>query len=331
MVTAEFEPGAPANSVTQSMLAGLNAGGSMMERAQRMREQQQSMDLQAQQAAILQPAMRAKAQADIAEAGATVDAITQAQNMRTAVAGLVPQARADFHNLMLLPDPNDRTRAGLEWISKYGQLANVGAYKQEFDTNKDVIAHMNLEANALAMLKLRNDGILAATQSRGTNSANVENIKAAAKTASAQIMADARQPEIVKLASALGDAQDDVTRQALQDRINRITNIRPETKSAYIQAVQAYKQATASGDTANAQLYKAQIDKLNTLSQRQPAPAPTSSIPVPAASAAPAAAPAAGASPAVPAPAMSNEDLQRYFFGTTGLSADPDDYIQPGD
>ncbi len=346
MVYAQFDPAQNPSGIENANLAGINEGGSMMERAARLQEQKQTMAFQLAHQQVMQPVLQAKARADMATYAANIDNLKQTQDMRAAVAAMAPQARSDFHNLMLLPDSNDRARAGLAWISRYGQLGNIQAFSGEFNTAKDVIGQMLHEGNAVALLKLRNDGLANALEARGKIALDVADANANARQASAQIMSDGRQPEIVKLASALGDAQDDVTRSAIQDRINRITNIRPEAKSAYIQAVQAYKQAAASGNGQDAALYKAQIDKLNAanpwaaalgMAGTQPAPsAPPGATPaqVPgsapasapgAASAAPAAAPQAqgGAPGTLPtagaggmAPyAMSDDDLRRFFFG----------------
>lgn len=156
MAEAQFMPGAPVGYAADAAFKGLEQGQSFMERASRLRQMQQMEQLQRQQIEqneLLRPIEVAKHQADAATSLAQMEAAKQTQQQRLQVTPILAEARTNFNSIMKLPDSEQRANAGLQWISKYGQMANLKETSEEFGSYKDIIGKMYLENTTLKKLQ----------------------------------------------------------------------------------------------------------------------------------------------------------------------------------
>lgn len=216
MAEAQFIPGGGAGNIVGALNSGLGTSASMMERmqARRIRDQQARQQAEAQERErqkfeILAPAMRAKSAADVIEAQVSVQGLEQTETARASATAIIPQARAEFDEIMQLADPDIREHRGLEWIGRYGHLDNVSAYSKEFAGKKDVIGKIHQEATALRHLTQQIAGQKDVAKLRGEAAVEVAGTRAAAGDKISRYRAaldEARQandPEAIELYSNL--------------------------------------------------------------------------------------------------------------------------------
>lgn len=252
---------------TRAVTDGLSSGLSLMERSQQMRLRQQQATQSAaaeedrkKRETIMMPVMLAKAKADVLELAVHVGGLKQTEEARAQALTTLPTARSDFDGLMQLADPDAREQAGLEWIGKYGQLANVAAFKDEFTTKKDVIAGIHQEAMTLRHLGQTIEG-----------QKEVANIRAAAAVETAGVRVEAgdkvaRYRKQLQEATSAGDEEgvalySSLLQKAAASPIN--------TAYGSDQMRQKLEEAKANGDPDEISFWEKRIKALNSRGVKQ--------------------------------------------------------------
>lgn len=294
MAEAQFIPGPGVGNLAGTLNAGLHAGQSFMERKQAMQLRERQAQLANEEAArrqeqydILKPAMTAKAAADTAEAQAAVTGLEQTEKARAWASSIIPQARADFDDVMQMEDPEMRAAAGLQWIGTYGQLESVGAYANEFKSKKDIAAKLHQEATAIRHLKQQIEGNKEVAKIRGDTAVEVAGTRAQAGD------------KIGRYRAALEEARSAGDQEAIQLYSNLLQKAQASPiNTAYgsEQMQQKLEAARAAGDTEEIRFWEKRINALTERGVRKSTglsdPRAASLFgPAPAASSTPAAAP----------------------------------------
>lgn len=260
MAEAQFIPGPGAGNIVGSLNAGINTGASLMARKQEMQLRERQAQLAEEEARrrqdqfeMLRPAMAAKATADIAEAGATVTGLEQAEKARTWANGILPQARSDFDDVMQMEDPDMRAAAALQWIGTYGQLESVASYSAEFKSKKDIAAKLHQEAVALRHLGVQIEGNKDIAKIRGDTAVEVAGTRAQAGD------------KIGRYRAALDEARASGDQEAIQLYSNLLQKAQASPiNTAYgsEQMQQKLEAARASGDAEEVQFWEKRIRAL---------------------------------------------------------------------
>ncbi len=333
-MTPVFQPAGAPGSTAATAQRSLGASQryfegqqSMMERASRQRMEEEAHRVRMEQTAILRPVAEAKAKADIAEANAHLVGVQQSEDMRNAANQLAPAARKAFDEMMVLADPEMREQAAFEWIGKYGQLANVGAFKDEWSAKKDIVAKIHVDASTLRNLNAKTAAEKELIAARGTEAEKVAGIRSETSVETAKIRAAGQSPEAVKLreAAAAARANNDEEGAKFYEAILTKKGHIAEPKKLEIERLRELRAAAEdAGDAAGAKEYTDRIAKLTTIVLDPTKQAIANVItgggsatpkPAPAASPAPKPAPAPAPVPTVkPASQMSDEELASFMF-----------------
>lgn len=137
MAEASFTPAAPFDMGTRSFQTGLDRQQSMMERASRNRQNDQMEQMRAQEierARVLMPVIRAKAQADISTANASIANNTQIEMLRQKAADVSPVANAEFLEAIQLSDWDQQETELAKLQAKYQWMNSLPEYKGFVDT-----------------------------------------------------------------------------------------------------------------------------------------------------------------------------------------------------
>lgn len=317
MAEAQFQPGGPANAIPNALNTGLETGLSMMDRASRRRMAEETHAMQMQQEEILRPVREAKANADIEAAKAHIIGLKQTEDASAAVNAIVPQARADFDEMLQLADPDFREQAAYEWIGKYGQIANVKTFAGEWGAKKDIVAKIHQDASTLRMLSLKTETEKEAIAARGETATGVATIRADATRDAAMTRAHGATPEAVKLREAVTQARDSGDEQGAADfeAILKKRGFIPDQKKLKLEKLRELRQlAKDDGDTDGVKEYSDAIAKEVALTV-DPIKQKVASM-IPGGDARNPATPSPSPAPAPKAPApMTPTELNNFFFG----------------
>jgi len=124
----------------------------MMERASRLRQQQQMEqmnEVRVAQARIMAPIEAEKAKADLATQLAQLEAARQTQITKAQLAPMLPVARKEFNDMMLMTDPKAKANAALSFSGKYAQLSNFKETQQEFQAYDQIAQNLYKEQSAI--------------------------------------------------------------------------------------------------------------------------------------------------------------------------------------
>lgn len=160
MAEAQFQPASAPGAFTGDAYEGYFKGQTMMQRAAQFRTQQQLQQQELQQRAteeqqkvLMRPIEVAKNQADLATGLVQLEGARQTQLNRTALAPLLPVARQEFNNLMLMTDPKAKASAALSFAGKYAQLSNFKETETEFKSYDAIAKQLYSEQTAIAHLQ----------------------------------------------------------------------------------------------------------------------------------------------------------------------------------
>lgn len=326
MATPVFQPAGPPGSTAATAQRSLGTSQryfdtqqSMMERASRQRMDEETHRIRMEQASILKPVAEAKAKADLAEANAHLVGVQQSEDMRNAANLLAPAARKAFDDLMVLADPEAREQAAFEWIGKYGQLANIKTFSEEWSSKKDIVAKIHLDASTLRNLNAKTNAEKELIAARGTEAEKVANIRSNTSVETAHIRASGQSPESVKLREAAAAAREsgDEEGAMFYESILKKKGHIAEPRKLEIERLRELRAAAEdAGDVAGAKEYSDRIAKLNTI-VIDPAKQAIANVITggsgtkpPPASATPAPAPAAK-----PPSKMTDAELESFMFG----------------
>ncbi len=277
MAEAQFIPGS--GNIVGALNSGIGTGASLMERSQAMRLRERQAQIAEEENArrqhqfeVLKPAMAAKATADIAEARAAVTGLEQAETARSWANKILPQARADFDDLMQLTDPDARELAGIKWIGTYGQLESVAAYATEFKSKKDIVAKVHTEAATVRHLTQQIEGQKEVAKIRGETAAEIATTNAGSRIETAQIRATSSD-KIARLRQNLQEARDagDSEGVSLYSGLLQKAQASPiNTALGSEQMFQKLEEAKADGDADEVAYWEKRVRALTERGVRKP-------------------------------------------------------------
>lgn len=257
---ATFQPAAPVGSSVNAAYQGIDAGTSLMERASRMqseRQMQQMREQQMQEAQILMPVIRAKAQADQISAVASIANNARMENLRGQAAAVSKLANDEFLDVLQLADFNSKATALAGLQAKYQWMSIVPEFKGFVDT----INEERIKAHGSAVADANMERQLSQEDTRFERAIQVAEIGAGARRDVAAVGAESREnvagtqaQSRETVAKVAGDTRRDI---AGDERGARVTlqKVRGLQQSA-LQADRDAAKATAAGDGANAEVYR---------------------------------------------------------------------------
>lgn len=130
-----FDPQGSPGEAGEVYRRSADTASSLMERGQRMRQQDQLMEMQREQFEVARPVMRAKAAADVATIGATLTNAKQVEDYRRRFAEESPQALREFQDIQNATYTAEETDesgnivkpAERDWRGYYDALQNLRA------------------------------------------------------------------------------------------------------------------------------------------------------------------------------------------------------------
>lgn len=164
-VLADFSPQGAPGQAGRAYIESRNASESWMDRAQGREMNKQTMDIRENeelQRRLIQPIKIQQEKTQMALGALELETAQKTLQQEQELAPIVGSARSEFNEIMRIPDTNVRAQRGLEWMSKYGQMANLQKTQQEFTGYKDIIGKMYVEQQTLNRLaeteRLKNTG-----------------------------------------------------------------------------------------------------------------------------------------------------------------------------
>lgn len=244
MTVAQFTPGNNPGDISGGLIRGLDAGASLMQRAQDRRLAEENAQMRRQheqdrreQLDIMRPAFAAKAAADLAQANNTVAGMEQTEIMRGLAHTEMPSIREEWMRASQVDDATERVGEMARVISRAAKFESVGELSGEIKIWKDVLAHGFTTARTLDAITGRQ--VVAETRAD------------AAKTASEQRGADAL-------------AKQEVANQGRAE-VATIRANAPKAPTKLEREIQKRDEAIRAGDEETASLHRAQIEKLNAI------------------------------------------------------------------
>lgn len=156
-VLSTFQPEYQASGRTANrFIEGLDAGASLMERQQRMRQNEEILRIKTQQEAqeaIMRPLEMAKARADLATSAVAYQSALDMQQAEADMAPLIPVASKEFNELMKMTDPAAKAQAALSFSGKYAQLQNTKKWGEQFKAYDQIANKLYTENSAITKLQ----------------------------------------------------------------------------------------------------------------------------------------------------------------------------------
>ena len=176
-VLPTFDPQGSAAEAPQVFNATAETTSSIMARAQQSQRAEQELEMKRQQFEVQKPVMMAKAQADIATAGAQLATTKRLQDLRTQFASIAPQAMQEYLQVAQTAykpapvdeDGNPTGEGAPDWVSQYEGYQDLRAKYSQFDVlpeGKQMLDSFEksgfyAHTNYLADMKMRTDQAIA--------------------------------------------------------------------------------------------------------------------------------------------------------------------------
>jgi hypothetical protein len=274
MSEAQFIPGEGAGNIT----GGLNAGMSMMERAQsiglrnRQAAIQAAQDARAQQESelaqnrerALAPVYAIQDKYKIAKGTSDIAGLAQTEQLRLDAQTALPQARAAFDDIMRLGDPQERGKAAFEWTAKYGHLSNLAELHDEFSAKNSTAMNVLNHSQAMEVLGSRLKASDELVKQRGDNAVEVAKLRGDAAVEAARVRATASD-KVERYRSSLAQAReagDEEGTKLYSDLLSKATASPINTANGSDQMQQRLQAAIADGDPAEIAFWKKRITAL---------------------------------------------------------------------
>ena len=246
-VLPTFTPAGRPGEVGATFLNTLDKSQSLMERADANRRANQLAEQQRVQFDILKPVIQAKAQADIASAGATLANAKMQQDLRKRAALEAPMAQKEFESAMSVnipaaEDPASSEALQPDWNGVFDTLQNLRAkynYMSLLPEYKGFIATLD-DASAKAF-------------TQGQTIAHIQSQQMMAAQRNADLNARNRATNEARVKAAMIAAEASLQRAAQKPAAQ------PKAEGGTSALISGLKQALDSGDMMAAQIYWAQL------------------------------------------------------------------------
>lgn len=266
----EFIPGGSPTDAARIAIAAsptTDNGPSMMERAARLRMDQQQANQQRTRFDLMAPVIHAKADADIAAAHNEMASFTQTEQMRAAAHTEMPDLRDLWSNAAQLDDPDQRVRAMSQVIGRAAKYEMVRDLKPEIDSWKNVLASSAVTARTLESIGQRMDAQKEIQTAKDAAAKELEDTRAGHQRELQSLKNQAPRGDYTYLVSAAQSARDSgdtETADLLDEQIRKRNHVPvPYGDAERIKALdQEAKAAEAEGDTTLAQAFRGRITTL---------------------------------------------------------------------
>lgn len=250
MAEAQFMPADRPGAAVDSAISGVEAGQSMMQRASNLRQSQQMEQLRQQQIVqnqVLMPVLKAKADADLVTAAASVATATRMQELRKKAGLVATQATDEFLAATQLADWDEQSAELARIQAKYGWM---GVALPEYKPFLDAVD--KARANSVTR-----------SMTEQTLEASMERAKIASETR--QAVVETQQTgatERTAMAAEAGVKKTEIATGSRESIASETRNLRGDLakyKAAQQSAIQADKdaaRASAAGDEANSAIYR---------------------------------------------------------------------------